>query len=59
MKLSQVLLVCLALAVSASASADEFTKEDLERWNAQYQEVVKQGRALWTSADIGKNGVAS
>jgi thiosulfate dehydrogenase len=39
--------------------ADEFTAEDLARWEAQYQQVVQQGRGLWTSAtELGTNGVA-
>ena len=58
MKLTSI-LACAALACGASsaASADEFTKEDLARWQAQFDGVVKEGRSLWTSADIGKNGV--
>ena len=52
-------LACAVLAAGTSsiASADEFTKEDLARWQAQFDGVVKEGRNLWTSADIGKNGV--
>ena len=38
--------------------ADEFSDEDLKRWEAEYMSVVKQGRALWTSPDLGTNGVA-
>jgi cytochrome c len=58
MKLTSI-LACAVLACGASsvASADEFTKEDLARWQAQFDGVVKEGRSLWTSADIGKNGV--
>ncbi len=54
----------LAAAVGASvllsatgAPADEFTKQEVERWTAQFMQVVDKGRALWTSADLGKNGV--
>ncbi len=43
---------------SPVASADEFTKEDVERWTAQFMQVVQQGRELWTSPALGKNGVA-
>jgi thiosulfate dehydrogenase len=42
----------------ASVQADEFTKEDLERWQNEYMSVVQQGRDLWVSADLGTNGVA-
>jgi len=47
-----------ALMVAASVRADEFTKDDLERWQGQFMEVVKQGRELWTSPTLGTNGVA-
>ena len=40
------------------AHADEPTKQDLERWEGEYMAVVQQGRELWTSADLGTNGVA-
>jgi thiosulfate dehydrogenase len=39
------------------ARADEFTKEDLARWQEQFDGVVKKGRGLWTDAALGKNGV--
>jgi cytochrome c len=35
-----------------------FTKEDLARWDKEYMSVVAKGRALWTSAELGTNGVA-
>ncbi|MGJ0515849.1 MAG: cytochrome C [Methylomicrobium sp.] len=47
-----------ALAVSVTVQADEFTKEDLDRWQAQFMTVVKEGRELWTSPTLGSNGVA-
>ena len=43
---------------TATARADEFTKQDVERWTAQFMEVVTQGRALWTDGKLGTNGVA-
>ena len=46
------------LAGPAGTSADEFTKQELARWEQQFQGVVKEGRALWTSAELGTNGVA-
>ena len=56
---------CVAVAVgaalllgSAGVRADEFTKQDAERWQAEYMSVVKQGRELWTSGALGTNGVA-
>jgi len=47
-----------AVWVGAAVRADEFTQEDVERWNQEYMTVVNQGRALWVSAELGTNGVA-
>jgi len=30
----------------------------LQRWQQQFMETVKQGRELWTSPELGSNGVA-
>jgi thiosulfate dehydrogenase len=46
------------LAGGFTARADEFTKEDLARWEQEYMSVVKTGRELWTSPSLGTNGVA-
>jgi cytochrome c len=51
------LAVIMALAV-ALVFADEFSKKDLDRWDAEYMSVVQNGRDLWVSADLGTNGVA-
>jgi cytochrome c len=53
------IVACAALILVASTAvyADEFTREDVARWEAQFQGVVKEGRSLWTSPDIGTNGV--
>lgn len=55
-----LLLACASLAGAAAfvARADEFTKEDLARWEAEFKTVVAKGRALWTSPELGTNGVA-
>ena len=47
-----------ALWAGLVAQADEFTKQDLERWEAQFMQVVQKGRELWTDPKLGKNGVA-
>ena len=39
-------------------SADEFTQEDLKRWEQEFMSVVEKGRVLWGSPEIGTNGVA-
>ncbi|MFH1843929.1 MAG: cytochrome C [bacterium] len=54
-----VVLLSLVAGISQiTVRADEFTEQDLERWQAEYMSVVDQGRALWVSADLGTNGVA-
>ncbi|CCE25480.1 hypothetical protein [Methylotuvimicrobium alcaliphilum] len=54
-----ILLLPLALTFAMPiASADEFTDADLERWQQQFMGVVQQGRGLWTSPELGTNGVA-
>ncbi len=52
------LAMILALCASFTALADEFSESDMERWMAQYELVAQQGRALWTSGEVGSNGVA-
>jgi cytochrome c len=56
--LAAAFLLVLSLTASAPARADEFTKADLDRWQAEYQKVVAEGRALWTDGSLGSNGVA-
>lgn len=53
------LVACAVVAFGAAgvAEADEFTKEDLARWQQQFDGVVKRGRTLWTDSKLGKNGV--
>jgi len=60
-KIERAVLVMLVLSVILGAytgRADEFTKEDLERWKNEYMSVVNKGRELWVSPDLGTNGVA-
>ena len=38
--------------------ADQFSDEDLARWQEEYMNVVKKGRELWTSPNLGTNQVA-
>jgi thiosulfate dehydrogenase len=44
--------------VAAVLQADEFNTEDQLRWQQEFMSVVTEGRALWTSAELGTNGVA-
>jgi thiosulfate dehydrogenase len=53
------LMVVLSVILGEfTARPDEFSKEDLERWQNEYMSVVKKGRELWVSPDLGSNGVA-
>ena len=54
---SVLLLLAVGAASVSPARADEFTQDDLKRWEGQFMEVVKQGRDLWTRA-LGSNGVS-
>jgi len=47
----------LLLLGTSGARADEYADKDAERWTAQFMQVVQKGRELWTSPDLGKNGV--
>ncbi|HSL17848.1 MAG TPA: cytochrome C [Methylomirabilota bacterium] len=44
--------------VGYGLQADEFSDQDVERWQGEFMSVVQEGRALWVSADLGSNGVA-
>ena len=46
------------VGVGISLHADEFTDADVEHWQNEYMSVVKEGRNLWGSPDLGTNGVA-
>ena len=52
------LVVAAVLCASLPAAADSFTKEDVARWESEYQTVVKRGRELFTDGKLGTNGVA-
>ena len=51
-------LVVASIVITLVSYADEFTKEDQERWQQEYMSVVEKGRALWASPELGTNGVA-
>jgi thiosulfate dehydrogenase len=40
------------------ANADEFTKEDLKRWEQEFINVVNEGDTLFHSGKLGGNGVS-
>ena len=54
-------LMTVAVVIVAgdfAALADEFTEEDLARWQDEYMSVVAKGRTMWVDPDLGTNGVA-
>jgi thiosulfate dehydrogenase len=63
--MSKKLLIVACAAIAAvvmvaglGVRADEFTKEEADRYQDEFMSVVKKGRALWGSPDLGTNGVA-
>jgi thiosulfate dehydrogenase len=48
----------LVAGFAGGAPADEFTETDAARWMEQFETVAAQGRELWTSPELGTNGVA-
>ena len=56
--MKKIALVLLGIGLASPTLADEFTKEDTDRWMAQFELVAAEGRRLWTSPEIGTNGVA-
>jgi thiosulfate dehydrogenase len=59
-KIAVALAAAVALAVvgGIAIQADEFSKQDQERWEEEYMSVVQKGRELWTSPALGTNNVA-
>lgn len=51
-------VVAIVITIGFSVQADEFTEKDKERWQNEYMSVVNKGRDLWTSPELGTNGVA-
>lgn len=56
--MKKIVAIAMSLLLAGPVVADEFTKEDTERWMAQFEQVAAEGRRLWTSPEIGTNGVA-
>jgi cytochrome c len=51
-------VVAVVLVSGILILADEFTKKDVKRWEDEFMSVVKKGRELWVSPELGTNGVA-
>ena len=58
MKKIIVLLTLLTIAWAGQAFSDEFTKEDLKKWDDAFMASVKQGEALFHSSALGNNTVS-
>lgn len=56
--LSTILAGTALTAVSPHVAADEFTQADVDRWQAQYMEVVNQGEKLFHGGLKSKNTVS-
>ena len=55
--MKRLMTIALAVLLAGPVCADEFTQEDVDRWMAQFDTVAAEGRRLWTSPEIGTNGV--
>ena len=55
-----VLMILCGVCMSwlSAANADEFTKEDLKRWEQEFITVVNEGDKLFHSGKLGGNGVS-
>ena len=56
--LAAALVVSAVLAMNFSTQAAEFTKEDVERFTAEFMSVVKEGDKWFHSSKLGKNAVS-
>jgi thiosulfate dehydrogenase len=55
--MKKIAFLLLGIGLASPTFADEFTQEDTDRWMEQFEQVATEGRRLWTSAEIGTNGV--
>jgi len=53
-----LMAVLAAFVFYQRSSADEFTSEDLKRWQEQFMAVVNEGEKLFHSGTLGKNKVS-
>jgi thiosulfate dehydrogenase len=53
-----VLMVLVVLTFKKPSQADDFTKQDVERWTKEFMTVVKEGDKLFHSSTLGKNKVS-
>ena len=51
-------IIAVALVMKPASRADEFTKQDVERYTKEFMTVVKEGDRLFHSSTLGKNKVS-
>ena len=51
-------IIAVALVLKPASRADEFTKQDVERYTKEFMTVVKEGDKLFHSSTLGKNKVS-
>jgi cytochrome c len=51
-------IVAVALVMKPASRADDFTKQDVERYTKEFMTVVKEGEKLFHSSALGKNKVS-
>jgi len=56
--MKKIALIVLGIGLAGPTLADEFTEQDTDRWMQQFEQVATEGRRLWTSPELGTNGVA-
>jgi cytochrome c len=52
------LIVSAVLILKLSSQADDFTKQDVDRYTKEFMTVVKEGEKLFHSSALGKNKVS-
>ena len=52
------LVVSAVLTMRLSSQADDFTKQEVERYTKEFMSVVKEGEKLFHSSALGKNKVS-
>jgi len=57
MKLQIMIGLLATCGMVFTAQADEFSGDDVDRWMEQFEQVAQEGRRLWTSPELGTNGV--
>ena len=58
MKARRTIFLASLLLSAGNVSADESTDADEQRWMQQFMTVQQEGRRLWTSPELGENGLA-